>query len=126
MLTPLLLQPVALSALEVNMIRFPSQSRHITDQCLRWCLSTLDGRETVTKETVKVACQCLAALHHVNGKLNSSDQWKDNMLHLVGSVHLSLDRLFDTIDEGKLDGDAVLYQQTRMSNVFVTPDFMQR
>ncbi|SAL95775.1 hypothetical protein [Absidia glauca] len=93
------LLPVALSALEVNLIRFPSQSRHITDQCLRWCLSSLDGRETVTKETVKVACQCLAALHHVNGKLNSSDQWKDNMLHLVGSVHLSLNRLFDTIDE---------------------------
>ncbi|KAI8333572.1 rRNA processing/ribosome biogenesis-domain-containing protein [Chlamydoabsidia padenii] len=93
------LLPVILTALKTNIIHFPSQSRHIADQCLRRCLSCLNGEENINKETLNAACQCLAALHHVNGKTSSSDQWKDNILHLIGSVHVSLNRLFDTIDE---------------------------
>ncbi|SAM09565.1 hypothetical protein [Absidia glauca] len=93
------LLPVVLTALKSNIIHFPSQSRHIADQCTKLCLASLEGKVNTDKETIIAACQCLASLHHVTGKSSCSDQWKDTMLHLIGSVHGCLNRLFDTIDE---------------------------
>ncbi|KAI8338002.1 rRNA processing/ribosome biogenesis-domain-containing protein [Chlamydoabsidia padenii] len=93
------LLPVVLKALNNSIVHFPSQSRHIADQSLKLSLSCLDGRINIDKETILAACECLASLHHVTGKLNCSDHWKDIMLHLIGSVHGCLDRLFGTIDE---------------------------
>jgi hypothetical protein len=30
-----------------------------------------------------------------------ADQWRDSLSRLIGSVHDCLNRLFDTVDEGK-------------------------
>ncbi|CAO3596000.1 unnamed protein product [Absidia cylindrospora] len=93
------LLPVGLLALKTNFIHFPSQTRHVTDKCIKLCLSCLDGNAVMEKDTVLAACQCLVATHHTAGKQNNAEPWKDILLHLIGSVHKSLDRLFDTIDE---------------------------
>ncbi|ORZ09794.1 rRNA processing/ribosome biogenesis-domain-containing protein [Absidia repens] len=88
-----------LLALKTNFIHFPSQTRHVTDQCLKLCLSCLDGSTIMEKDIILAACQCLVASHHTAGKQNNAEPWKDTLLQLIGSVHKSLDRIFDTIDE---------------------------
>ncbi|KAI7861969.1 rRNA processing/ribosome biogenesis-domain-containing protein [Spinellus fusiger] len=99
----------ALVALTINMEFFPSASRHAVDNCQKICLSHMDGTTYIDEDTVKAITRCLASLYQANLKANMVDQWKKTLLQVIGSVHASLDRLFDTVDEeferfGALEG----------------------
>ncbi|KAG2208463.1 hypothetical protein INT47_010159 [Mucor saturninus] len=93
------LLPIVLSALTANVKCFPSTSRHISDQVLQLCLSCLDGSRDLDEKTIKEANKCVASLYNAGGKANMAEVWRDSLLRLIGSVHVCLDRLFDTIDE---------------------------
>jgi hypothetical protein len=80
---------------------FPSTARHISEQCLQLCLSCLDGSKDLNAKTIQEANLCLVSLYNAAGKSAMADQWKDSLSRLIGSVHDCLNRLFDTVDEGK-------------------------
>ncbi|KAG0166848.1 hypothetical protein DFQ28_001083 [Apophysomyces sp. BC1034] len=101
------LLPITLAALTVNVDKFPSVSRHVADHCLKICLNCLDGEMDIEPSLVETVGHCLASLHQTGGKTNLATQWKDTLLRLVGSVHQSLGRLFETVDE-ELDIEASL------------------
>ncbi|KAI8369294.1 rRNA processing/ribosome biogenesis-domain-containing protein [Radiomyces spectabilis] len=96
------LLPTVLDALIQNIKHFPSVSRHITDPCLKLCLSCLEGTVDLESATLEKVGQCLASLYRTSGKTNMAEQWKDTLMRLIGSIHLSLERLFDTVDEENL------------------------
>ena len=94
-------QPVVLAALTTNIRSFPSTARHIAEPCLQLCLSCLDGSKDYDANTIKRANDCLVSLYIAGGKAQMADQWKESLSRLIGSVHECLNRLFDTVDEGK-------------------------
>lgn len=90
-----------LVALTANVKCFPSTARHISEQCLQLCLSCLDGSKDLDTKTIQEANLCLVSLYNAAGKSAMADQWRDSISRLIGSVHDCLNRLFDTVDEGK-------------------------
>jgi hypothetical protein len=87
--------------LAANNAHFPSNSKHIAEQTLQLCLSCLDGSRDLDEKTVLEANKCMASLYRTGGKSVMADLWRDHLLRLVGSVHQCLNRLFDTVDEGR-------------------------
>ncbi|CAO3625955.1 unnamed protein product [Cunninghamella echinulata] len=93
------LLPTVLLILKNTIIHFPSQSRHIADPCIKLILNCIDGSSSFNSSVVLAAGHCLSALHRIPGKTSSSDQWKTIILNLIGSVHICLNQLFNTVDE---------------------------
>lgn len=97
-----------LAALTANVKCFPSTARHISEQCLQLCLSCLDGSRDLDDDTVKEANKCLVSLYNAGGKSVMAEQWTESLCRLIGSIHESLNRLFDTIDEGNSGKGSVI------------------
>ncbi|KAI9023758.1 rRNA processing/ribosome biogenesis-domain-containing protein [Phycomyces nitens] len=93
------LLPTTLSALAINAKLFPSASRHVADHCQKLCLTHMDGSNYLDQETTTAIARCMASLYQTGVKVAVVDQWKQTILRLIGSVHVSLDRLFDSVDE---------------------------
>ena len=73
-------------------------SRNIMDQISKLYISCLDNDEIGVSPSI--LGRCLATGCRTSTKTNYATQWQETLMKLVGTIHQSLDRLFDTIDEG--------------------------
>ncbi|KAI8137918.1 rRNA processing/ribosome biogenesis-domain-containing protein [Fennellomyces sp. T-0311] len=111
------LMSVTFTALAKNTELFPSMSRHIVDQTSKLYISCLDNPDQVSPE---ILGRCFAGSCRTGGKANFSTNWQDNLSRLIGSVHLALNQLFDSVDEE----DAVSSRVTGYSLAPVTNDYV--
>ncbi|CAG8590134.1 2466_t:CDS:10 [Ambispora leptoticha] len=86
-----------------DLLQFPSMFRPILQNAQGLCLSIFDNNSDDSydsdSEVVKKAAKCYANICNAGGKISASDQWQLSLTWLVGSAHVILDRLFDTMDE---------------------------
>ncbi|CAG8436078.1 753_t:CDS:10 [Ambispora gerdemannii] len=85
-----------------DLLRFPSMFRPILQNAQNLCLSVFDNNDEnydSDSEVVKKAAKCFANICNAGGKIGASEQWRLSLIWLVGSTHVILDRLFDTVDE---------------------------
>ncbi|KAI9317554.1 rRNA processing/ribosome biogenesis-domain-containing protein [Dichotomocladium elegans] len=91
------LMPIALSALTTNMRLFPSNTRHVMDKIMKTCvIPSLEGRVQMDPAVVG---EYLSTSSKAGGKTSTPTAWEGTVLQLIGTIHIALDRLFDTIDE---------------------------
>ncbi|RUS28398.1 rRNA processing/ribosome biogenesis-domain-containing protein [Jimgerdemannia flammicorona] len=113
-------QPTIFPALSRSVTAFPTTFRPIADNCKKLCLTFLDGAHDNNPLLVQSATQCLATLNHAGGKASSAELWIGTTNRLIGSVHVALDRLLDSIEEESKLMDT--YQSFEMPPV--SPDYV--
>lgn len=94
------LQSVIFDALSSSITNFPTTSRPVADNCRKLCLSLMDGSFDNRFELIEKASSCLATIFLTGTNANRPEIWKNTAFRLLGTANRSLDRLFDTIDEG--------------------------
>ncbi|RUS18866.1 hypothetical protein BC937DRAFT_88252, partial [Endogone sp. FLAS-F59071] len=114
------LLPTIFPALSQSITAFPNTFRPVADNCKSLCLTFLDGTHGNEPALVQSAAQCLAALTHIGGKANSARLWSGTVNQLIGSVHTTLDRLLDSVEEETKPMDS--YQSLEMAPV--SPDYV--
>ncbi|KAG9296333.1 hypothetical protein G9A89_014925 [Geosiphon pyriformis] len=93
------LLPSIFQALSRSVSLFPSIFRPFVENAQNLCLLIVNGSLGSDTTVVKEAANCLAKISRAGGKSSPSEQWRSNLIKLMGSMHQVLDKLFDSVDE---------------------------
>ena len=92
-----------LKALTRSACSFPTLFRPVFSHAQALCISLLDGTYYSSSQIPSFAAECFASVTMVGGRVGSAERWREAMEKAIGSGNKSLDRLLESVDEGKMN-----------------------
>lgn len=84
------------------MLNFPTLYRPFVERTQTLCLSLMNGGPVDEPQLVELAARCFANMSKVGGRVSSQDYWRLSVNRCLASLHIVLDQILNTVDEGWL------------------------